>query len=117
NAGGIMTVARRAFLGATGGAALGALVGPTPAYAAISGIDHLPILFKELEPAILAYRDLGFTVVPGGAHPSDTHNALIAFADGSYLELVSFKRPNDKHIWWDAAEAGGGFINYCMATN
>ena len=30
------------------------------------GIDHLIILFKELEPAIQAYRELRFTVVPGG---------------------------------------------------
>jgi hypothetical protein len=29
-------------------------------------------MFKELEPAILAYRDLGFTVVPGGELPVGT---------------------------------------------
>jgi hypothetical protein len=40
-------------------------------------------MFKELEPAILAYRDLGFTVVPGGELPVGSHNAIVAFSDGS----------------------------------
>jgi len=109
-------MSRRAFL-ATGGATLAALGGPTLAHAAIRGIDHLPIMFKELELAIAAYRDLGFTVVPGGEHPVGTHNALVAFADGAYLELIAFKRPNDQHRWWSLAQAGGGFIDVCMATD
>jgi hypothetical protein len=74
-------------------------------------------MLKELEPAISAYRDLGFTVVPGGEHPAGTHNALVAFADGAYLELIAFKRPNDQHRWWDVAQAGGGFIDFCMAAD
>src|SRR5262249_48291685 len=81
------------------------------------GIDHLVIMFKELEPAIAAYRDLGFTVVPGGEHPVGTHNALVTFADGAYLELIAFKRPNDQHRWWGVAQAGGRFIDFCMATD
>jgi len=112
-----MTMSRRAFLATIGGATLVALGGRNPAYAAIRGIDHLPIMFKELEPAILAYRDLGFTVMPGGEHPMGTHNALVAFVDGSYLELIAFKRPNDQHPWWAMAQAGGGFIDFCMATD
>ncbi|WP_164940891.1 VOC family protein [Bradyrhizobium zhanjiangense] len=83
----------------------------------MQGIDHLVIMFKELEPAIAAYRDLGFTVVPGGEHPAGTHNALIAFADGSELELIAFKRPNDQHRWWDVAQAGGGFIDFCVVSD
>jgi hypothetical protein len=112
-----MAISRRAFLATTGGATLAALGVPTPAHAAIRGIDHLPIMFKELEPAIIAYRDLGFTVVPGGEHAVGTHNALVAFADGSYLELIAFKRPNDQHRWWGVTQAGGGFIDFCMATD
>jgi hypothetical protein len=112
-----MIISRRTFLTSTGGAVLAAFGGPTPAHAAIRGIDHLPIMFKELESAIIAYRELGFTVAPGGEHPVGTHNALVAFADGSYLELIAFKRPNDQHRWWNVAQAGGGFIDFCMATD
>ncbi len=111
-----MILSRRAFL-TTGGAALAVLSGPTAALATMRSIDHLSIAFKELEPAILAYRDLGFTVVPGGENPSfGTHNALVAFADGSYLELLAFTRPNEQHRWWSAAQSGG-LIDFCMATD
>jgi Glyoxalase-like domain len=112
-----MTTSRRMFLAATGSAAVAASVRAARAATAIRGIDHLVIMFKELEPAIAAYRDLGFTVVPGGEHPAGTHNALVAFADGAYFELIAFKRPNDQHRWWDAAQAGGGFIDFCMAAD
>ncbi len=112
-----MIISRRTFLATTGGAAFAALGRSTTAHAAFRGIDHLTIMFKELEPAIMSYRALGFTVVPGGELPAGTHNALIAFADGSYLELSAFKRPNDQHRWWDVAQAGGGFIDFSLVTD
>ena len=112
-----MPTSRRTFLAATGSIAAAASVRTGRAGSAIRGIDHLVIMFKELDPAIAAYRDLGFTVTAGGEHPTGTHNALVAFADGAYFELIAFKRPNDQHRWWDAAQAGGGFIDFCMATD
>jgi hypothetical protein len=112
-----MPTSRRALLAGTASIGLATFVRSARADSSIQGIDHLVIMFKELEPAILAYRDLGFTVIRGGEHPVGTHNALVAFADGSYLELIAFKRPNDQHRWWGAAQAGGGFIDFCMATD
>ena len=102
-----MITSRRAFLATTGCTAITALSGVSPAHAAMRGIDHLPIMFNELESAVIAYRELGFAVVPGGEHPVGTHNALVAFADGSYLELIAFMRPNEQHRWWAVAQAGG----------
>src|SRR5258708_39915576 len=61
-----MHISRRFFLPTAGRGALTLLGGEQPANAALRGIGHLAILFRELEPAIQAYRDLGFTVVPGG---------------------------------------------------
>ncbi len=59
----------------------------------IAGIDHVVILVADLATAQLDYTTLGFTVVPGGEHVGGlTHNALIAFADGTYLELLAFRR-------------------------
>ena len=74
----------------------------------LKGIDHLVIVVPELEAAVASYRGLGFTVVPGGRHPIGTHNALIAFADGSYLELIAFFEPNAQHRWYQRLQQGGG---------
>lgn len=55
-------------------------------------LDHVVILVNDLAAAIEDYAALGFTVTPGGEHERlQTHNALIAFADDSYLELIAFK--------------------------
>ncbi|TVR76309.1 MAG: VOC family protein [Sphaerobacteraceae bacterium] len=63
----------------------------------ISGIDHLVILVPKLDDAMDAYRKLGFQVLPGGEHPYGTHNALVPFQDGSYLELIAFQDPTKHH--------------------
>jgi catechol 2,3-dioxygenase-like lactoylglutathione lyase family enzyme len=56
-------------------------------------IDYVVILVDELDRAVEDYRKLGFTVVPGGEHPAwGSHNALIALADGSYIELIAFRQ-------------------------
>jgi catechol 2,3-dioxygenase-like lactoylglutathione lyase family enzyme len=53
-------------------------------------LDHIVIAVGDLETAMEDYRDLGFNVVPGGVHANQaTHNALITFADGTYLELLA----------------------------
>ncbi len=51
----------------------------------ITGIDHLVIAAHSLERAVETYRGLGFTVIKGGRHAYGSCNALIGFADGSYI--------------------------------
>ena len=82
-----------------------------------TGIDHVVIVVNELESAIASYSRAGFTVVRGGKHPIGTHNALIAFADGSYFELIAFLKPNTGHPWQSALEKGGGIVDFCMSTD
>jgi catechol 2,3-dioxygenase-like lactoylglutathione lyase family enzyme len=106
---------RRAFVGSL--ASAGMLAGTSRARASLRGIDHIVIMFADLETAVRDYTDLGFSVVRGGSHPTGTHNALIAFADGAYIELIAFERPNPEHRWWDVAQTGGGFIDFCMQTD
>ncbi len=83
----------------------------------LTGIDHLVIVVPDLETAIRSYTQLGFTVVPGGEHPTGTHNALVGFQDGAYLELIAFREPRPEHRWYPALQAGGGLVDYCMATD
>jgi catechol 2,3-dioxygenase-like lactoylglutathione lyase family enzyme len=57
----------------------------------IKGLDHVVILVRDLDQAVRDYTALGFTVVPGGEHADGkSRNALVAFADGAYLELIAF---------------------------
>jgi catechol 2,3-dioxygenase-like lactoylglutathione lyase family enzyme len=83
----------------------------------LNGIDHLVIVVPELDAAIASYSGLEFTVVPGGRHPIGTHNALIAFEDGSYLELIAFFEPNTQHRWFQRLQQGGGLIDFCLQTD
>jgi hypothetical protein len=56
----------------------------------ITGIDHVVILVDDLAAVTAAYEHVGFDVVRGGEHPRwGTENALIALADGTYLELLA----------------------------
>src|SRR4051794_40772682 len=83
----------------------------------LGGIDHLVVVVGDLGEARSRYEALGFTVVEGGRHPVATHNALVAFADGSYIELIAFYEPSPRHRWWQALERGGGLVDFCMQTD
>ncbi len=83
----------------------------------LTGIDHIVIAVGDLDAARRSYEALGFTVVPGGRHPVGTHNALIAFADGSYVELIAFYERNPSHKWWAPLQKGGGLVDFCMQTD
>lgn len=81
------------------------------------GIDHIVVVVPELEGAVSQYQALGFTVVPGGKHPTGTHNALIGFEDGAYIELIAFYEPTPEHRWWQPLQQGGGLVDFCMQTD
>ncbi len=82
-------------------------------------LDHCVIVVHDLERAVRDYQTLGFTVSPGGVHADGrTHNALIPFADGTYLELIAFQTDNGSgHPWWQAARAGGGLVDWALAAD
>jgi hypothetical protein len=81
-------------------------------------IDHIVIISPDLNTAMTNARKAGFTVVPGGTHGDGrTHNALIAFQDGSYIELIT--PTNDDalegdHRWFPRLRAGGGLVDFCL---
>ncbi|MFL5804016.1 MAG: VOC family protein [Roseiflexaceae bacterium] len=81
----------------------------------LRSIDHIVILVGDLDAASADYAALGFTVTPGGEHTGgETHNALVAFADDTYLELIAFKRTAPGHRWWRHGAAGGGLVDFAL---
>lgn len=83
-------------------------------------LDHVVIVVKNLDQAVADYQQLGFTVTPGGEHADrQTHNALIGFADGSYLELIAFRveGTTESHPWWRFVGIGGGFADWAVHTD
>ena len=83
----------------------------------IQGIDHLVIVVNDLTQAAKDYEQLGFTVVPGGQHPVGSHNVLISFRDGSYLELIAFYREATDHRWWEPLHKGERLVDFCFQTD
>ena len=84
----------------------------------ITGIDHIVIMVSDLETATRQWSAVGFNVIPGGKHPRGTHNALIAFQDGSYLELIAFWEPDyDAHKWHRFRDTGIGLIDHALGSS
>ena len=79
-------------------------------------LDHVVIAVSDLEAAMADYRALGFTVVAGGSHPGRTsHNALVVFADGSYLELIAWESPNPAERWCvEFGRHGEGLMDFAL---
>ena len=52
--------------------------------------DHVVLVVDDLEHAVSAFSNEGFNVVRGGIN-GPTHNAIIAFSDATYIELISLR--------------------------
>ncbi|MBV8621341.1 MAG: VOC family protein [Curvibacter sp.] len=80
-------------------------------------LDHLVIHVSDLPQAVADYQTLGFTVQAGGSHADGhTHNALVGFADGSYLELIAFLEPAPQHRWHRHQQSGReGLIDFALS--
>ena len=53
-------------------------------------LDHIVLVVTNLKHAIAQFQSNGFTVVEGGTN-GPTHNALITFTDGTYIELIALQ--------------------------
>lgn len=86
----------------------------------IIGIDHVVVVVRDLEDAIRDYAALGFTVTPGGTHADGkTHNALITFADGSYIEVLAFldREHSYNHPWRHRLDEGEGIEDFAVGSD
>ena len=85
--------------------------------------DHAVIAVADLETAMSDYVSLGFAVRYGGEHPGrSTHNALVYFSAGNYLELIA-ERPDlpptsDARENWvrDALQEGRALLTYALRS-
>ncbi len=95
------------------------VVEPEGQRAMLTQVDHVVVLVSRLDEAIESYRAQGFQVVVGGEHPGGTHNALVGFSDGAYLELLAFREPERPHAhrWYRFLAAGPGIIDFCLASD
>jgi hypothetical protein len=84
-------------------------------------IDHVIIAVNDLDTASETFRTAGFTVLPGGTHASGaTHNALIVFHDGTYLELMALTGEPAKPVTADYSflfAHGEGVVGLCLSSD
>jgi hypothetical protein len=81
-------------------------------------LDHIVIGVNDLAAATADFQRAGFQVTPGGEHSSgNTHNALVTFDDGAYLELIAFKDKQIKpeHHWGARLAKGEGYLDFALA--
>ena len=87
----------------------------------ITKLDHVVLVVPDLARAVVEWERRGFTVTPGGEHTGGlTHNALVGFADGSYVELIAFHdvtAARGKHQWQPIAERGGGWSDFALLSD
>ncbi|KIM49686.1 hypothetical protein M413DRAFT_438843 [Hebeloma cylindrosporum] len=93
-------------------------------------LDHIVHLTPPgtVEQTSKQFQELGFRVLPGGIHADGlTENSLVVFADGVYLELISFTHPashyppgspgrikRDSHPW---SSRSPGWIDFAFLGN
>ncbi|MBV5290925.1 MAG: VOC family protein [Curvibacter lanceolatus] len=79
-------------------------------------LDHIVIAVHQLDRAIADYRALGFQVLIGGRHNGRTsHNALVVFQDGSYLELIAWEGPAPQERWYNTLQsASEGLVDFAL---
>ncbi len=79
-------------------------------------LDHIVFLVDDLDEAIVGWRREGYTVTPGGVHADGlTHNALICFSDGGYVELLAFRTASAGAHRWARFRGFPGPIDYALA--
>jgi catechol 2,3-dioxygenase-like lactoylglutathione lyase family enzyme len=84
-------------------------------------LDHVVISVSDLQAAMRDFTEAGFRVAYGGKHADGiTENALILFADGSYLELIAL---TEGHVRAESNfkqllhETGEGFTGYALYSD
>jgi hypothetical protein len=91
-----------------------ALVAGAAMAQSIVGVDHVPVVVRDLDAASATYRDLGFVFKPGRLHDNSISNNHAKYPDGTEIELITASRPVDelarKYIRLAAEGEGAAFL-------
>jgi hypothetical protein len=92
----------------------------------VTAFDHAIIGVSDLGAATANFQALGFSAFYGGKHADGkTHNALVVFADGGYLELLAPVNANfmsltdtvDLSSFLDFVARGDGWAGYALRVD
>jgi hypothetical protein len=73
----------------------------------LPAVDHAVVAGSDLDALGAAFAEAGLDTEYGGEHSNGvTHNRVLGFADGSYLELISTVEPGADSPWWDGPIRG-----------
>ena len=61
-------------------------------------LDHVVLFVEDLDDAVNTFSSYGFTVTPGGIN-GPTHNALIAFENETYIELIALQKRTTRRLF------------------
>jgi len=61
-------------------------------------LDHVVLFVDDLDDAVSIFSSYGFTVTPGGIN-GPTHNALIAFENETYIELIALQKRTTRRLF------------------
>jgi hypothetical protein len=61
----------------------------------LAGMDHIPVVVRDLEQAQADFKTLGFAIKPGRFHADGIRNAHVKFPDGSEIELITAPAATD----------------------
>lgn len=59
------------------------------------GMDHIPVVVRDLEQAQADFKTLGFAIKPGRVHADGIRNAHVKFPDGTEIELITAPAATD----------------------
>lgn len=62
---------------------------PASAQQGVLGLDHIPVVVKDLDRAKQDFMKLGFTLKPGRLHDNGLRNEHVKFDDGTEIELIT----------------------------
>ena len=68
----------------------------SPAMSQVQGLDHIPIVVRDLDRAAADFSALGFALKPGRPHANGLLNVHAKFRDGTELELITATAPTDE---------------------
>ena len=92
---------------------------PPASNGALIGIDHIPLVVKDLDRATRTYQRLGFAIKPGRFHADGIRNAHVKYPDGAGIELITADQANDaltrQYLGLLSAGEGPAFVSFHVA--